>query len=81
MYSVEQLPRCDLLRLSPWLGDSSCQIDETPVRGGKKKIFFFFPILKPMRERLRKFFASPGKGGKKKIFFLSLGFETYARET
>ena len=30
MYSVEQLPRCDLLRLSPRLGDSSCRLDETP---------------------------------------------------
>lgn len=30
LYSVEQLPRCDLLRLSPWLGDSSCRLDETP---------------------------------------------------
>ncbi|CAB0033467.1 unnamed protein product [Trichogramma brassicae] len=25
---TEQLPRCDLLRLSPWLGDSSCRKDE-----------------------------------------------------
>ncbi|CAB0033435.1 unnamed protein product [Trichogramma brassicae] len=25
---LEQLPRCDLLRLSPWLGDSSCRKDE-----------------------------------------------------
>ena len=32
MYSVEQLPRCDLLRLSPRLGDSSCRLDETPDR-------------------------------------------------
>jgi len=31
LYSVEQLPRCDLLRLSPRLGDSSCRIDETPA--------------------------------------------------
>jgi len=30
LYSVEQLPRCDLLRLSPRLGDSSCRLDETP---------------------------------------------------
>jgi hypothetical protein len=30
LYSVEQLPRCDLLRLSPTLGDSSCRLDETP---------------------------------------------------
>src|SRR5436190_7358687 len=32
LYSVEQLPRCDLLRLSPRLGDSSCRLDETPDR-------------------------------------------------
>src|SRR5436190_22830459 len=32
MYSVEQLPRCDLCRLSPRLGDSSCRLDETPDR-------------------------------------------------
>ena len=31
LYSVEQLPRCDLLRLSPRLGDSSCLCDEIPA--------------------------------------------------
>lgn len=45
MYSVEQLPRCDLLRLSPWLGDSSCRLDETPERRAIfafRSLFFFF---------------------------------------
>ena len=32
MYSVEELTRCDLLRLSPMLGDSSCRLDETPLQ-------------------------------------------------
>ena len=31
LYSVEQFPRCDLLRLSPKLGDSSCRLDEAPL--------------------------------------------------
>ncbi|KAG7196363.1 hypothetical protein KM043_000089 [Ampulex compressa] len=33
---LEQLPRCDLLRLSPWLGDSSCRLDETPAIGRER---------------------------------------------
>ena len=31
LYPVEQFPRCDLLILSPRLGDSSCRFDETPL--------------------------------------------------
>jgi hypothetical protein len=31
LYSVEQLPRCDLLRLSPRSEDSSCRLDEPPA--------------------------------------------------
>jgi hypothetical protein len=39
LYSVEHLPRCDLLRLSPTaLGGSSCQLDEDriPVKVGER---------------------------------------------
>ena len=32
MYSVEQLPRCDVLRLSPMFGNPSCRLDETPLQ-------------------------------------------------
>ena len=30
--SVEQLPRCDLLRLSQMFGHTNCRIDETPMQ-------------------------------------------------
>ncbi|KAK9701455.1 hypothetical protein QE152_g30540 [Popillia japonica] len=39
LYSVEQFPRCDLLRLSPLLGDSSCRLGETPGRSSIKSKF------------------------------------------